>query len=187
MILRLPFPPSMNHYWRNVGARVLISKAGRLYRVAVAQAFMLQNIGMAHEPYMGRIALTIHTYAPDARARDLDNVCKAVLDALQESHVYKNDSQIDDLHIIRGAKVCKPGFIMVSIQPLERQSFGEEDTSLRRCPARMPHSFPLYEPQPSQPGGQCGLPVGHAGEHTLLIPTGMPWLIGGASRLKERL
>ena len=48
--------------------------------------------------------------------------------------------------------------------------------ALERCAARMPERFPAHEPQPAAPGGQCGLPAGHRGPHTLLIPTGMPWL-----------
>ena len=48
-----------------------------------------------------------------------------------------------------------------------------------RCEARMPKKFPKNTPQPAQPGGQCGLPEGHSGEHTLLIPTNMPWLRKG--------
>ena len=116
--LRLPYPPSLNRYYRYVDSRVLISKDGRLYRAAVAQACMIQNVGLAHEPYTGRIAMLIRTHAPDAKARDLDNVCKSILDSLQDAHVYVNDAQIDDLHIIRGAKVTKPGFIMVDITPM---------------------------------------------------------------------
>ena len=54
--------------------------------------------------------------------------------------------------------------------------------TLRRCKARMPLRFPPDEPQPAVPGGQCGLPEGHSMAHTLLIPTGMPWLTGGAPR-----
>ena len=32
--LELPYPPSVNTYWRSVAGRVLISKAGRMYRAA---------------------------------------------------------------------------------------------------------------------------------------------------------
>lgn len=115
MILRLPYPPSVNHYWRNIGHKVLISKEGRLYRSAVAQAVMLQYIGVTITPYTGRLALTICAHPPDARQRDLDNICKAVLDSLQEAHVYCNDAQIDNLRIVRGP-VEKPGYIIVSIE-----------------------------------------------------------------------
>lgn len=49
-----------------------------------------------------------------------------------------------------------------------------------RCPAHMPDFFPPGE------RGRCGLPAGHGGAHTLLIPTGAPWLRGGAPREDER-
>ena len=29
MVLTLPYPPSINHYWRRVGPRTLISREGR--------------------------------------------------------------------------------------------------------------------------------------------------------------
>jgi hypothetical protein len=37
--LTLPYPPSLNHYWRAVpGSGVLISRGGRVYRRSVAAA-----------------------------------------------------------------------------------------------------------------------------------------------------
>ena len=35
MILSLPWPPSVNVYWRHVGAKVLISAEGRAYAKSV--------------------------------------------------------------------------------------------------------------------------------------------------------
>jgi Holliday junction resolvase RusA-like endonuclease len=35
MELQLPFPPSVNQYWRNFRGRTIISKAGRDYRAEV--------------------------------------------------------------------------------------------------------------------------------------------------------
>lgn len=49
----------------------------------------------------GRLQVCIEAVPPDARARDLDNVQKALLDALAKAGVYDNDSQIDDLRIRR--------------------------------------------------------------------------------------
>ncbi len=31
-VVELPYPPSVNHYWRRVGDRTLISREGRKFR-----------------------------------------------------------------------------------------------------------------------------------------------------------
>ena len=43
-MLVLPFPPSMNTYWRNFRGRTVLSKAGREYKVAVAEYVSENNI-----------------------------------------------------------------------------------------------------------------------------------------------
>jgi len=48
-----------------------------------------------------RIRMCVEVYPPDKRRRDLDNLMKATADSLQHAQVYPDDSQIDDLRIIR--------------------------------------------------------------------------------------
>ena len=70
--LTLPYPPSINTYWRHVGPRVLISANGRRYRRAVGDAVLL-GIGagqIAAEPLPGRLAVLVEAAPPDRRARD---------------------------------------------------------------------------------------------------------------------
>jgi crossover junction endodeoxyribonuclease RusA len=55
---------------------------------------------------------------PDRYRRDLDNVCKAMLDALGHAGVYQDDSQIDRLEIVRGA-VRAPGAAVVMIEEIK--------------------------------------------------------------------
>lgn len=62
---------------------------------------MTEGINKVH----GRLKMTLLVCAPDKRKRDLDNVCKATLDALQHSGVFEDDSQIDELRVVRGNKV----------------------------------------------------------------------------------
>jgi crossover junction endodeoxyribonuclease RusA len=52
--------------------------------------------------------------APDNRCRDLDNILKALQDALQDAGVYNDDHQIDDLRVTRTAPQ-KPGWVDVDI------------------------------------------------------------------------
>ena len=106
---RLPFPPSVNHYWRSVDGKMLISKAGRQYRKDVAKLCMT-----ACRMGSRRLSVEIAAYPPDRRRRDLDNLTKALLDSLEKAGVYDDDGQIDRLLIERGPP-GKPGFVTVTI------------------------------------------------------------------------
>lgn len=105
--LTLPWPPSVNHYWRSWQGRVLVSKAGREYRELVT---LLAGV---RRPLLGRIAVAIQANPPDHRRRDLDNITKALLDALQHAGLYEDDAQIDILHIERGAVVANGSVVVV--------------------------------------------------------------------------
>ena len=94
--LTLPWPPSMNTYWRTFQGRMIISAKGREYRKAVADQVLIQR-GAKH--YEGKMRVEIEAWRPDNRRRDLDNLLKATLDALAHAGVYKDDSQIVDLRI----------------------------------------------------------------------------------------
>ena len=112
--LELPFPPSVNTYWRNFNGRMLISKKGREYRKAVADQIMIQR-GNKH--YKGKIRLTIEAWRPDNRKRDLDNLLKAPLDALTHAGVYEDDELIVDLRIFWAED--QAGKLKVKIEEIE--------------------------------------------------------------------
>lgn len=111
--LELPYPPSVNHYWRRVGSRTLISREGRRFRARVAAHLSLRHVARIDGP------LHVHVMAhpPDRRRRDLDNAMKALLDALAHGGVYEDDGQIDRLEIVR-AEVVPDGKVVVRIAPL---------------------------------------------------------------------
>jgi crossover junction endodeoxyribonuclease RusA len=114
MIIRLPYPPSVNRYWRNLKGRVLISKAGRSYRSKVLAECLVHRVKL--QP--GKLKVVVAVYPPDNRRRDLDNLCKALLDAMEYAGVYVDDSQIYDLRIWRST-VEKDGYVNVEIMPHE--------------------------------------------------------------------
>lgn len=107
----LPFPPSLNHYWRRVGARTLISRGGRAFRAAVCSHLAARRI----KPLSGPLAVQIDVFPPDHRRRDIDNLQKALLDALQHGGAYHDDSQIVSLTIHK-REVVPEGRTHVSIE-----------------------------------------------------------------------
>jgi crossover junction endodeoxyribonuclease RusA len=109
--LELPYPPSVNHYWRRVGARTLISRGGRAFREAVCALLAARGV----RPLTGPLAMEIVVHPPDRRRRDIDNVQKALLDALQHGSAYGDDSQIIRLAIEKGEPV-EDGKTVVRIQ-----------------------------------------------------------------------
>lgn len=93
--VELPFPPSVNHYYRRVGSRTLISREGRRFRERVCAILAGLGIGSLG----GSLHLEIEIYPPDRQRRDIDNVQKALLDTLQHGGLYADDSQIKKLNI----------------------------------------------------------------------------------------
>lgn len=99
MIVTLPYPPSANRYWRHNRGRTHLSSEAKAYRVQVLNGVRGQTtFGSA------RLSVAVDAYPPDRRRRDLDNILKQLLDALQYAGIYEDDSQIDELVVIRREK-----------------------------------------------------------------------------------
>lgn len=110
----LPWPPSVNTYWRHIvlggkfkkaQARVLLSEQGRRYQVEAFAALARQQVPRG--AVKGRLAVSIVAYPPDRRARDLDNLLKSTLDALKHAGTILDDADIDILQVRRGP--VRPG------------------------------------------------------------------------------
>ncbi len=69
------------------------------------------------KPLTGRLDLSITFFFKTKRRRDLDNQNKLVLDALT-GIVYKDDSQIDALHLYRGYDAVTP-CIQICVQEFD--------------------------------------------------------------------
>lgn len=96
--LRLPYPPSVNAYYRHptrgpLAGRHLISEKGREYRSAVCR------IAAGGAALTGTLAVAVTLVPPDRRRRDIDNPVKGLLDALTHAGVWGDDSQIKRLVI----------------------------------------------------------------------------------------
>ncbi len=49
-----------------------------------------------------RIGISITTHFQDDRRRDLDNILKGLFDVCTKAGLWNDDSQIDNLHVVRG-------------------------------------------------------------------------------------
>lgn len=103
----LPAPPSVNQYWVKWQGRIVISSKGRSYREHVVAA--LTPLGVRLK---GRIGVTV-LYCGKC---DIDNINKCLLDALEHAKVFRNDNDIDDLHVMRAEG--KDGTVSVEVREL---------------------------------------------------------------------
>lgn len=113
--VRLPYPPALNHYWRHaiIGGHVSVytSAAGKAYRREVVELWP-QLAGRV--TFAGPLAVQIVAAFPDARARDLDGIPKALLDALAHAGAFRDDHQVRRL-ILEAGPVDPPGHVTVTI------------------------------------------------------------------------
>lgn len=112
--IELPYAPTVNHYWGQHGNRRFLTKKARLFRESVARAFNKCN-----EPELGILHLMIDQRPPDRRKRDIDNLIKPIMDAMEHAGVFENDCQIGRLSVIRGLKQ-KDGCVFVKLERIEQ-------------------------------------------------------------------
>lgn len=109
-----PWPPTVNTYWRNVNGRTLLSRRGREYRAEVLAMVLSAAVKQRFEC---RLAVDIEAHPPDKRRRDLDNLPKGILDAMQHAGVYADDSQVDRLTISRRNPDPGSPRVVVTVRP----------------------------------------------------------------------
>lgn len=108
----LPWPPSVNHYYRHVGAKVLISRDGRKYRKMIVSRFRSEGV----EPFRCPVELSVELYPPDNRRRDADNSLKCLLDAFTHGGLYEDDSLIRRLVVTKREPTPPDGMAYVRIR-----------------------------------------------------------------------
>lgn len=109
---RLPWPPSVNTYWRHAGNVTYLTPKARQFRLEVAEI-----VSDIPEALTGRLFVGIELTMPDRRKRDIDNAIKSALDALGHAGVFVDDEQIDLLRVAR-LHVEPPGCCDVTITEL---------------------------------------------------------------------
>jgi len=137
LLFALPWPPSINHYWRSLlipckpmkpGAppyrvQVTVSADGKQYRRSVRESMnAYRTWGPFTMPPGARLAVGLKLYPPNRRSFDIDNRAKALLDALTHQSVWADDSLVDRLLIERGP-ITQGGRVDVMITALDATLF----------------------------------------------------------------
>ena len=112
--ISLPWPPTVNTYWRRHGHVIHLSNRGRRYGEAV-KAIVRQELPNVRLP--DEVGVLIELWPPDRRKWDVDNRAKAVLDALTKAKLWRDDSQVRDLRIVDRLLIVKGGACKVTIYP----------------------------------------------------------------------
>ncbi|MCI5969153.1 RusA family crossover junction endodeoxyribonuclease, partial [Helicobacter sp.] len=96
-------PPSVNHYWLGSGYHRYISKSGIEFKRALALSAKASKVIITKK----QVRLSIIWHKKDKRRRDIDNILKPILDALN-GIAYYDDSQVTELFVKRqqGAQEC---------------------------------------------------------------------------------
>ena len=124
--IRLPYPPSVNHYWiKRKGRKGLcLSERAKVFRSLVAvQALKFltahKEIRDRDPVLRGNVELWMMVCPPDNRKRDFDNLLKATLDALVHAGLIEDDSKIKKASIWMMAKDPeKQGYVDIMLDQL---------------------------------------------------------------------
>lgn len=128
--LTLPWPPSVNSYKRP--GRISRTKLGKIYqqrvdtpdtklfywKVAMKIRAMMTHEGLKSFSGDTILSLGIEAYPPDAKRRDIDNICKVLIDSLQKGKLFPDDYQIARLLVVRKSIVAE-GKVIVRVSEIE--------------------------------------------------------------------
>lgn len=115
--LTLPWPVSVNGYWRHVSGVTKLSSAGRKYREAVY--YKLAEHGLLGLAWDFRLAAVVTYHFMRRGSFDIDNFAKGLLDALEHAGLFVDDSQIDVLVQCRGTVSPGKGYCTLIIGELD--------------------------------------------------------------------
>jgi len=99
ILISVPFPPSINGYWRSVKGRQIISARGRSFRKEGLALLKIQLAAQLDKPLEGSLTVTLNLYPPDRRRRDIDNYNKALFDLFTLARIWQDDCQVKNLTI----------------------------------------------------------------------------------------
>lgn len=144
VLLQLPWPRSVNHYfreyamppagdkvearirehgfegihvWLRKNTRVMkqVGEEGHEYRAAVRKIVLRER---ANKGFISPMIMKLRAYPPDKRQRDLSNLYKCLEDALQHAGVVMDDYVIAAHDSRRELQTVKGGLIVVELSDL---------------------------------------------------------------------
>ncbi len=112
----LPYPPSVNHLYSRWRGRVVKSAVGRRYALRCAEHVWAARLGPPRWVPPERLSIEVHVHPPDRRRRDLDNILKALGDAVAAG-LGIDDARIDAWRVVRGEPHRPHGRLELLISP----------------------------------------------------------------------
>lgn len=96
--------------------RKILGKRGKKYKADASEYLRNQNlIGLNID---GRLSVSIIFHPPSTAKMDIDNYLKAPIDSLSDCGFWLDDSQIDELKIVRSNKV-KDGILRFDVRVID--------------------------------------------------------------------
>ena len=118
------FPPSTNSLFRNVRGKGRVkTERYRDWRSAAGWDFQQAQIARNNPPpHEGPVEVWIDLVMPDARRRDIDNFCKALIDQAVEHRVIADDDQIESLRVRKVPRGCGFDGARMTIWPIAERN-----------------------------------------------------------------
>lgn len=111
--LRLPYPPSVNRYWRVWRNRAVKSPTAKKFAREVREV-----VAKGGWPRVsGQVRVTVELSPEKGRKPDIDNAAKALLDALVDSGVMEDDRDVEALSMWRSHD--ERGDCLVTLEVIE--------------------------------------------------------------------
>ena len=114
-VVKLPYPPSVNNYWRITGSRMYISEAGKTFKTLVQLKCRAAGMKPLHGDVEVRMTLhpRINKDGTASKTRiDLDNANKALMDSLI-GYAYHDDKQVTRIVSELGMAIPDGGLTVV--------------------------------------------------------------------------
>lgn len=110
--ITLPYPPTTNNLYRNAGKKRVKSEGYKAWLTEAGWTVKVQR----PVAILGRYRLALIAFAPDRRARDVDNLLKPVSDLLKACGVIEEDSLAKSVSAEwSDLEPAKPGSVIVSV------------------------------------------------------------------------